>query len=255
MELQAQAKNTITRSRVRRLLALSLAAGVISMYATARPAVAQCRPGDVLIGEDAAYWYCSSPVTPSDVADALQYSVGKMNPGLLGAAFRLRKEIIDVAGCLARNGTVYAFGAKLPTSSGCTQNARVDCSGLYDHAAEAAAAFVATYYCSAAQSSALRMLGTSAQGQRDQFARFGAYESVASGYVPLPGDAMFFAGTDGDRAGITHVAIYLGTGRDGRTLMINASSKAGKVIITTLSGELSAKLVGYGDIARLYGAL
>lgn len=206
----------------------------------------------MLVGEDQSYWYCASPARPAELESAFQ-RLEKAKPELTGESWRLRKRIIDVAGCLARNGTVYEYGAKVTVLSACPVEAKVDCSGLYAHAVEVAAGFVADYYCTATRNNALRLLQTNAQGQAEEFARYGAFRSVSSGYNPLPGDEIFFSGTDPARTGITHVAIYLGTASDGSSFIIEASASKRKVVIGKM-GDLVSKIAGYGDVARLYAA-
>ncbi|MCI0620565.1 MAG: C40 family peptidase [Acidobacteria bacterium] len=220
-------------------------------------AAGQCRPGDVLIGEDDRYYYCSSPASKAQVQEAVQ----KAKDELLGEEWRFRKAVLDFAGCLA--GTPALFGGKIRFPQECTGRSElaVDCSGYTAHAARFAACFVdgfhrAAYYTFAG-------LDTDAAGQARYFQEHGSL--LSSTATPTPGDFIFFEGTydknrDGvvnRKDGITHVAIFVGTDRDGRTVILHASSgaKPPRVLFGDLAPEMKQRIVGYGNASKLYRSI
>jgi hypothetical protein len=235
-----------------RARAVSVTLMVLSLSAST---LAQCRPGYVLVGEDEHYWYCSTPARAQDVQEVLQ----KENSELLGDQWRFRKAIMEAVGALAREGRVYEYGGKLIIPAGgkttyicvsdeCRGSVEkgIDCSGAAAYG-ELSACFVSGF-CRAAGSS--HPLDTSAAGQAEYFKRQKAFRSRTD--TPLAGDLIFFKNTARKRKGITHVAIYIGTTRDGRTIILHASSKAGAVIFGDLSKDLAKNIAGYGDSSRLF---
>jgi cell wall-associated NlpC family hydrolase len=80
---------------------------------------------------------------------------------------------------------------------------------------------------------------------------------MSAAETPSPGDAIFFRETVPGRRGITHVAIFLGTTRQGRALILHASSrsKPPRVLFTSMTEDLRKKIAGYGNISQLYLAL
>lgn len=242
--------------RSSRLACLGISA-LICLSGTAR---AQCRDDDVLVGEDEDYYYCSTIASSDDFAamrSFLDNLLRSPTKELLGDAWRYRKALIDTVGCLARNHEPYKFGIKLTVPEACDKTSvkPVDCSGLVSYGARYAACFVSNVYGAAVRGFAA--LQTDADGQADLFKQHHAFLSPSA--VPSAGDFIFFEGTydknhDGrtDAAdGITHVAIYLGRGSDGKIVMIHASSRKGKVVFSKLEGQLSKKLVGYGNVSAL----
>ncbi|HYX52977.1 MAG TPA: NlpC/P60 family protein [Candidatus Limnocylindrales bacterium] len=220
-------------------------------------ATAQCRPGLVLVGEDAHYWYCSAPLAASDVHEVLD----KNNPEMLGSQWRFRKGILDAVAGLARDGRVYQWGGKILVQANGTstwicvadecRNSTangIDCSGAAAYG-ELSSCFIGGFYAAAGT---IRGLETSAAGQADIFKRYKAFRGRSD--TPLPGDLIFFKNTARKRSGITHVAIYVGTTRDGRTVILHASSRAGVVLFGDLSRDLASNIAGYGDSSRLFTA-
>lgn len=223
---------------------------VTSIFATA-----QCRPGMVLVGEDEHYWYCSAPVPAHDVREVLN----KNNPELLGNQWRFRKAILDAVASLVHEGQVYQYGGKLRVSSQGTttyicvsEECRgsdvngIDCSGAAAYG-ELSACFVGGFYRATGM---LRGLETSAAEQAEFFKRHKAFRRRSE--TPIAGDLIFFKNTARHRKGITHVAIYVGTTRDGRTVILHASSRAGVVLFDNLASDLASKIAGYGDSSRLF---
>jgi NlpC/P60 family len=218
-------------------------------------ATAQCRPGMVLVGEDEHYWYCSAPVPADDVREVLS----KNNPELLGAQWRFRKAILDSVASLVREGRIYQWGGKLLVSSQGTATyicvseecrgsdvAGIDCSGAAAYG-ELSACFVGGFYRAAGT---LRGLEASAAQQAEFFKHHKAFRSRSE--TPIAGDLIFFKDTARKRKGITHVAIYVGTTRNGRTVILHASSRAGVVLFDNLASDLASKIVGYGDSSLLF---
>lgn len=218
-------------------------------------ATAQCRPGLVLVGEDEHYWYCSAPVPAGDVREVLS----KDNPELLGTQWRFRKAILDAVASLVHEGRVYQYGGKLVLSSLGTTTyicvsdecrgaavTGIDCSGAAAYG-ELSACFIGGFYRAAGN---LRGLEGSAAEQAEFFKRHKAFRSRSE--TPIAGDLVFFKNTARKRKGITHVAIYVGTTRTGRTVILHASSRAGVVLFDNLSGELASKIAGYGDSSLLF---
>lgn len=228
-------------------------------FLVAQPVQAQCKPGDILIGEDAEYWYCSAP----ERTERVEYHLNRVRDQLLGEQWRFRKAVIDAAGALARQGIQYQYGGKLRITSGggvthicvaeeCARHpdVGVDCSGLAEYAAQYSACFVSGFYRAAGV--ALRGLVNNATGQATHFRKHAAFMPRSG--APSPGDFIFFENTARDTKGITHVGIYLGTTRDGDMLIIHASSRARRVIFSRLSpaDDLANKVAGYGDTSLLY---
>jgi hypothetical protein len=215
----------------------------------------QCRPGMFLVGEDEHYWYCSGPATTDTVRDVLQ----KENPELLGDQWRFRKAVMEAVASLARDGRIYEYGGKLLVTAQGTRTYicvseecrgstvdGVDCSGAAAYG-ELSACFVSGF-CKAA--GAARGLETSAAEQAEFFKRHKAWRSQSQ--TPIAGDLIFFRDTARNRKGITHVGIYVGTTRDGRTVILHASSRAGVVLFDDLAADLASKIAGYGDSSLLF---
>jgi len=200
------------------LVKLIISAGTLFLLETTL--TAQCRPGWLLIGEDDQYWYCSSPARRSDVSEVLE----KQNPELLGDQWRFRKAVIEAVGSLAEAGLPYKWGGKLRVSAaggvtyicvaescGGESGLGIDCSGTAAYG-ELSACFIKGFFYAMGR---MRGLESNAAGQAEYFKRQNAFRSRYA--TPLAGDLIFFRNTARNRNGITHVAIYLGTTRDGRT--------------------------------------
>jgi hypothetical protein len=231
------------------------AAWFFSLTLTVR---AQCPSGEILIGEDEHYWYCSSPRPPEEAASAIE----QINQHLLGPEWRYRKAVMDAVGSLARPpGVHYLWGGKLRIESGgrvqwiCVSDEcagapdnGIDCSGLTEYGAHSAC-FVRGI-SSFAGLSVHGVMGNAAQ-QASYFASKRAFIGPAGN--PNPGDFIFFQNTVPGRTGITHVGIFLGRFTDGTILIVHASSRAKRVIFDKLSpgGNLRAKIAGYGDVSIL----
>ncbi|HSE17263.1 MAG TPA: NlpC/P60 family protein [Pyrinomonadaceae bacterium] len=210
---------------------------------------AQCHEDEVLVGEDAKFWYCGKLVSGDEVTRATA-KLDTMRPEWFGEAWRYRKAVIDVAGCLARQpGTPYLWGGKYPFPQECTQRSGqgLDCSGLVAYTNQFAACFVNRFYMAAFDT--LRELhDRNAANQAQYFKQNKAW--VDRNGSPIPGDAIFFKDTYQGCKGICHVAIFLGDASDGRRLMIHASSKG--VVITKMPDQWRSKIVGYGNVSQLY---
>ena len=226
-------------------------------------ASAQCKPGDILVGEDEKYYYCSSPASKDEIDEVAKDMDKFKREGpkhLLGEEWQFRKATIDTLGCLARKRAPYVFGAKIifpaECASGLDWDLPVDCSGAIAYASRFAAFFVSGFYRDVFNT--LKGLQTDAAGQATYFKTKGAF--IPQWGYPSPGDVVFFEqtydkdanGVINERDGITHVGIYLGKNRDGKKLMIHASSHARKVVFSKISEDLEKKLVGYGNISQLY---
>lgn len=224
---------------------------------------AQCKPGDILIGEDANYYYCASPASKDEIKSIAKKldKIRREGPKhLLGEEWRFRKATFDTLGCLARKQSPYVFGAKIVFPAECANSLNwdlpVDCSGAIAYASRFAAFFVSGFYRD--EFNTLRGLHTDAAGQALLFKTKKAF--IPRWGNPSAGDVIFFEQTydkDGNgvvdkRDGITHVGIYLGTSRDGKKLIIHASSRARKVVFSKISKGFEKKLAGYGNISRLY---
>jgi hypothetical protein len=242
-------------------LTLALLGGLAVAIFAPGPAQAQCRPGDVLVGEDDDYWYCAPQASSNDIdaiVKKLIQFVDEGSPQFLGEEWRLRKTVIDTAGCMARNAVAYSFGARITVPEQCLgrRELGIDCSGLVAYAARYSACAINGFW--RASFNTLRALEDSAAGQAELFRKRSAFLPPTA--MPTPGDTIFFAGTydrneDGtvdDKDGVTHVAIFLGRGADGTDLMIHASSSATRVVITPMPTNLAKKVVGYGNVSRLY---
>lgn len=220
---------------------------------------AQCHRGDILIGEDERYWYCSTPDPPGAAALAIE----QINQHLIGKEWRYRRAVLDAVGSLVRpNVTPYVYGGKLRIQSGgrvtwvcvsekCTgaQDVGVDCSGLVEFGAAHAACFVRGVYSTAGL--AVRGVIGKASEQAAYFRDRNAFIPPAGN--PNPGDFIFFKQTIPGETGITHVGIYVGRPNDGSILIVHASSKAQRVIFARLKPEsnLTKKIAGYGDVSVL----
>lgn len=240
-----------------------LQVAVVMIVAIPTAAYAQCRPGWVLIGEDENYWYCASPASTTDLSEVTE-TYAKQRPELWGTQWRYRKAVIEAAASLARDSMEYRNGGKLRlshdgrvvyicVSSQCAGDPTIgiDCSGLLEESTRHAACLVSGFYSTILHT--LKGLESDAAGQARFFQQHGAFLSPSDS--PNPGDAVFFRDTVRHRKGITHVEIFLGTRRDGKALILHASSVANRVLFTTMSDDLLHKIAGYGNVSRLYLAL
>jgi len=223
------------------------------LFAAAPQTGAQCKPGDVLVGEDANYYYCEVVAKANQVAEVLSeiknYLLHPPNEELLGDAWRMRKAVIDTAGCVAKAGTEYGFGAKFEISDDCVnpEGKQIDCSGLTGYSDSVAACVVSAVY-RASTNTLQGLAGKNAAGQWQYFREHNALTNK-----PNPGDSIFFRDTY--KKGISHVGIYLGTDRSGTIFLIHASSTTGGVVVTSLSATLRRKIAGYGNISKLFANL
>jgi hypothetical protein len=226
---------------------------LVSVFLGFTPSVgAQCRPGDVLVGEDEHAYYCEVVAKYNEVVDVLSeikdYFLNPPNEELLGNAWRIRKAVIDTAGCVAKAKTQYEFGSKFEVSDDCinSEGKKIDCSGLTGYSDEVAGCAVSAVY-SASTNTLAGLNDKNAAGQWQYFKAHNALSNTGN-----PGDSMFFRGTYPSNKGISHVGIYLGTDKKGKTFLIHASSGSGGVIVTSLSDSLRRKLAGYGNISKLF---
>jgi hypothetical protein len=223
------------------------------LFAAAPLVNPQCNSGDVLVGEDANYYYCEVVAKADQIADVLSeiknYLLHPPNEELLGNAWRMRKAVIDTAGCVAKAGTEYGFGAKFEISDECLnpEGKQIDCSGLTGYSDSVAACVVSAVY-RAATSTLQGLAGKNAAGQWQYFRDHNALTKN-----PNPGDSIFFKDTY--KKGISHVGIYLGTDKSGKIFLIHASSTTGGVVITSLSSSLRRKMAGYGNVSKLFANL
>lgn len=233
----------------------------LAVTLVATSADAQCREGDYLVGEDDQYWYCAPPASDDAIETVLKDldDLKKTEQSeLLGEEWRLRKTVIDTAGCMARNAWQYVYGGRITVPEICmgSRDLGVDCSGMVAYASRYAACAINGFYRVAFNK--LRSLEDSAAGQANLFRVQNAF--LPPDATPTAGDLIFFGATydrNGDGKvdqgdGVTHVAIYLGTQKDGTILMIHASAAARKVVITPMPTNLIPKVVGYGNLSRLY---
>lgn len=211
---------------------------------------AQCNADELLLGEDADYYYCGKIASPILVGEAVA-KLDLLRPEWFGEEWRYRKAVIDVAGCLSRSPRVpYVWGGKYAVPQDCLQKSGLglDCSGLIAYSNQFAACFINGFY-SAAFNALHGLHDRNAADQAKYFKRYGAW--VDRGGTPIPGDAIFLEKTYKGCRGICHVAIFLGDTKDGRRLIIHASSTKG-VVIVDMPDSWREKQVGYGNISRLY---
>ncbi|HEV7472904.1 MAG TPA: NlpC/P60 family protein [Pyrinomonadaceae bacterium] len=230
-------------------LHVSLSA-VFCLCALAGEAHGQCNADEVLVGEDAKFWYCAGVPTGNEVTRAAA-KLDTLRPEWFGEEWRYRKAVIDVAGCLAKQpGTPYLWSGKYSFPRECTDRlgAGLDCSGLIAYSNQFAACFVNRFY-KAAFDALQGLHDRNAADQAEYFKKYKAWNGPNDS--PVPGDAVFFKDTYKGCKGICHVAIFLGDASDGRRLIIHASSTKG-VVITKMPEQWRSKIVGYGNVSRLY---
>lgn len=121
------------------------------------------------------------------------------------------RKLLDAALELTKKNLGYQYGSAEPENGG------MDCSGTI-------------YYL--LQKAGIGEVPRSSDGQYQWVKKEGAFRAVAGGVDEdealgdlKPGDLLFWTGTyDTGRAGaVSHVMIYLGMTRDGKTLMVGAS--------------------------------
>ncbi len=234
---------------------------ILLLISLVRVASAECLDDEVLVGEDDRNWYCDAPEPPETIAGVLN----GIDPHFLGSEWRFRKAVIDTVGSLTRPpGKNYLFGGKLRFESGgrvvwmcvaknCAGQVAggIDCSGFVEYGATHAACFVRGMY-SLAGLAVSHMIGSAAD-QAAYFRSHGAFSS--SGTNAHPGDFIFFRHTTKTSKAndITHVGIFLRRDRDGKTLIIHASSAHGRALFDWLEPDsfLGQRIAGYGDISIL----
>jgi hypothetical protein len=142
--------------------AASVCAIVFVVFALCTLASAQCKPGDILIGEDDRYWYCASRANEDEIKGVVKDLDNLLLEGpnsMLGEEWRFRRRVIDSAASLARQGYPTVNGGKLRiTSEGKVINVCVskecsgqsltgiDCSSLLEYATRFSACFVDGFY-------------------------------------------------------------------------------------------------------------
>jgi hypothetical protein len=237
------------KTYARHLFYLTHGIVAITLLLSATLLCAQCRPGDFLVGEDEEKYYCETQGSQSEIQDVVQ----KYQPEMLGVQWRLRKAIIDAAGCLRRAGVRYKYGSKMGIPSECSishASEEIDCSGLTQAASQFAACAVNGILRVTSGFDPFGKTPRTAADQARIIQNHGAYRGSRD--HPLPGDLIFFERTNPKKSGITHVAVYLGTNASGDSYIIHASSTAGRVVIGKMSAFLSSRIAGYGDLSAYY---
>lgn len=229
---------------------------------------AQCKPGDILVGEDQTNWYCQASQTVQELKelahDLYQYLVTE-GPAqeMLGDEWRYRKATIEAARNLANRG--YQFGAKVRfdelgtpneicMADDCKGKNVIDCSGYVEYAASSAC-FVSAYATTTCGKS-IKGFQNSAHKQMQLFIKHGLLQG--SDGNPKPGDLMFLEKTyqlkNGSYPkGASHVAIYLGKKQNGSIKIMHAGSR--KVGFTDLPTAWYDKVLGYGNLSKLMAIL
>lgn len=231
-----------------------------------------CLPHEVLIGEDDEYYYCIEPTSKRVMKEITKYIDEKLSSGpkeYLGKEWRYRKSVMDTAGCLARENVPSVFGGKITFPAECVSEfglgsgglggLGMDCSGFLAYTMRMGACFVGGFY-----KACFGALGKLPYGSANhQYNFFKNNKALRSWWEnPAPGDAIFFKATYDknndksidDKDGVTHVAIFLGKDKAGNIHIIHTTIKDNlhKVAITKMSNNLKKKVVGYGNISKLY---
>jgi cell wall-associated NlpC family hydrolase len=226
---------------------------------------AQCKPGDILVGEDDNNWYCQTSSTIEELkelaTDLYNYLVtGGPSEEMLGDEWRYRKAEIEATRDLANRG--YKLGAKVhfnvegKTYEICVadeckgQLNTIDCSGYVEYAASSAC-FVRAY-STATCGKVIRGIQNNANNQMQLFKNNKVF--LPKNGNPKPGDLIFLEKTyklkDGTYPkGASHVAIYLGKKVDGKIKIMHAGKS--KVGFTDLPSNWYDKILGYGNISKL----
>lgn len=165
-------------------------------FLAATPADAQCLEGDYLVGEDDQHWYCAPPTSDDAIETVLKDldNLKKTGEGeLLGEEWRLRKIVIDTAGCMAKNAWQYVYGSRITVPEVCmgSRDLGIDCSGVVAYAARYADCAINGFYRVAFNT--LRSLEDSAAGQADLFRAQNAF--LQPGATATAGDLIFFGAT------------------------------------------------------------
>lgn len=238
----------------------------LSLILWTSSANAQCKPGDILVGEDENNWYCQASNTIEELrelaTDLYNYLVTEgPSEEMLGDEWRYRKAEIEATRDLANRG--YKLGAKVRFDAGgktheiCVaddckgQLNTIDCSGYVEYSASSAC-FVRAY-SAATCGKAIKGIQNNANKQMQLFKENGVFLSKYGN--PKPGDLMFLEKTyklkDGTYPkGASHVAIYLGKKGDGKIKIMHAGSS--KVGFTDLPSNWYDKILGYGNISKLF---
>lgn len=237
----------------------------LSLVLWTSSANAQCKPGDMLVGEDENNWYCQASNTVEELkelaTDLYNYLVTEgPSQEMLGDEWRYRKAAIEATKDLANRG--YKFGEKLRFEAGgkpyeicvadkCkSQTNTIDCSGYVEYAATSAC-FVRAY-SAATCGKGLRVLQDNADNQMRVFKKNDVF--LPTDGNPKPGDLMFLEKTyklkNGTYPkGASHVAIYLGKKGGGKIKIMHAGNS--KVGFTDLPSNWDNKILGYGNISKL----
>jgi hypothetical protein len=226
---------------------------------------AQCKPGDMLVGEDDNNWYCRPSMTLEELQemarDLYNYIVTEgPSEELLGDEWRYRKAMIEATKDLAKRK--YALGAKVRldikgrtheicVAKECEKQSNViDCSGYTDYAGTSAC-FVKAY-STATCGRLIKGLQNNANSQLQFFKENNVF--LTSNGNPKPGDLMFLEKTymleNGTYPiGASHVAIYLGKRSNGQIRIMHAGkSTVGSI---NLPSAWYDKILGYGNISKL----
>lgn len=226
---------------------------------------AQCKPGDMLVGEDENNWYCQASNTVEELkelaTDLYNYLVTEgPSQEMLGDEWRYRKAAIEATRDLANRG--YKFGEKFRFKAGgvtyeiCVadkcehQTNTIDCSGYVEYAATSAC-FVRAY-STATCGKVIKGIQNNANNQMQLFKKNDVFLPKYGN--PKPGDLMFLEKTyklkDGTYpTGASHVAIFLGKKGDGKIKIMHAGNS--KVGFTDLPSDWYDKILGYGNISKL----
>lgn len=233
----------------------------LSLVLWTSSANAQCKPGDMLVGEDANNWYCQTFNTIEElkelVTDLSNYLFTEgPSEEMLGDEWRYRKAIIEATKDLANRG--WKSGEKLRLESGgktieiCVadkckhQTNTIDCSGYVEYAATSAC-FVKAY--------STATCGKGLSGIRDNADKQMQLFKKNDVFLPKygnakPGDLIFFEKTYPEAAsGASHVGIFLYKKGDGKIKIIHAGKS--KMGITNLPPDWYDKILGYGNISKL----
>jgi hypothetical protein len=238
---------------------------VFCLWGLAGIAGAQCKPGDILVGEDAHYYYCTEGASGNDikgVARDLERIKNEGIPELLGEEWRVRRGVIDAMAYLTRTAT-YEFGAKMKVvcegresviqmEDKCDSGAArcIDCSGSLAFSMNRSACFVGALY----EASNVDIKALYGMNANDQWNFFREHRALIPKWgFPLPGDAVFFEKTQ-NKPGATHVATYLGKNPEGRILIISTSESKNSVRFMKIlvDGDFGKKIIGYGNISKLH---
>jgi hypothetical protein len=247
--------------KIRQALRISILFVVFGIMLSPGRASAQCRPGEILVGEDDHFWYCERPESETTVINV----IAKSREEFQGPEYRYRKAVIEAVADLMRRGITARNGGKIRLEHGgkirfeCVAK---ECKGLAKSVdCSSAAAYGQLSACLVARVSDAAFeelkvyLDDDAAAQAAYFERNSAL--IARTDRPTPGDLVFFRDTAKDRAGITHVAIFIGTDSNGRMMILHASSPRKKVLFSWVNPRdpndfLGQRIVGYGDTSRLY---